>query len=80
MPEEKKPKYVDKTIELASAFFDAEQDLEAGKLIRMVSELDHVSYRAIFNVLANNYSLGRVDRAERKAIEDEIRRCERPNK
>jgi len=77
MPEERKPDYVDKTIRLASAFFDAEQDLEAGKLLRLVSELDHVSYMAIFNVLAKEYTPKRVEYAEKKAIEDEIRRCER---
>lgn len=79
MPEEKKPEYVDQTIRLASAFLDANKDIEAGRLLRLLNDADYVGYRVVYNILIKQYGVTRIENAEIHAIESEALKCKRIN-
>lgn len=71
------PDYVHDTIRLASTFLDAGKDLEAGKLLDILAKVGNTGYRTAFNVLARDYGTGRIERAHKRAWEEEMLSCRR---
>lgn len=71
------PDYVHQTIRLTSTFLDADKDLEAGKLLMLLEKTGTIGYRTAFNVLSKDYGVGRIERACKKAQEDELLSCNR---